>query len=633
MSSHDGKTAVSASADGTVQMWDTGTGTLLKTLDGHTSSVLSVHMSHDAKVVVAGAADGSIKIWNESSAALATLNGHEGHVNAVFLSRRIARMVSGGADGMVCVWSCVNMQGICFFTGHTSEVRAVCMNHDGSVVASGGDDKTVRIWNTEDDGDTLILDGQSASVTCVQLDDEHVISGGEDGRVVIWDLLKGQYIFSLSHHTLPVRALSLAGHGLLVSASDDRTVKICDLYLGQVLRVLQDEVGVSCVAASQNGRLLVSGNARGALNIWDLDGSTLNLRGAHQGLVTCLSCRRNRFASGSTDRTVLLAQIDGEEAPRVLKGHDGWVTSVSLGPKRLASGSLDKTVRLWNLNGRELLKIEHTDAVTCVVLDEDETSVASGSQDSFVRLWSVESGQLLCIFAGHTDSVTCLHLSGQRIVSGGSDKNVLVFGQASIDPLFTLTGHTGAITSVHMEGNRIVSGSADKTIRLWSAVGSGSALRVLQGHSDSVNSVAFMVGDTDRVLSAARDQSLRVWDLDTGQTLQVVEGVIPEASSMCQSSDGSVVVGVKDRVVRVLDVFNCPGPADVLEAWNESGMTPALENCLVRKSELLLEGVRVNGAMVNVTLQMVRDSIFRYGDSLGFNWLLRVLSQCPKVSE
>ena len=72
MSSHDGKTAVSASADGTVQMWDTGTGTLLKTLDGHTSSVLSVHMSHDAKVVVAGAADGSIKIWNESSAALAT---------------------------------------------------------------------------------------------------------------------------------------------------------------------------------------------------------------------------------------------------------------------------------------------------------------------------------------------------------------------------------------------------------------------------------------------------------------------------------------------------------------------------------------------------------------------------------
>ena len=74
-----------------------------------------------------------------------------------------------------------------------------------------------------------------------------------------------------------------------------------------------------------------------------------------------------------------------------------------------------------------------------------------------------------------------------------------------------LQGHTESVTSVAFspDGNRIVSGSYDESVRVWGAK-TGEHLRELQGHTDWVTSVAFSPDGT-RIVSGSHDKSVRVW--------------------------------------------------------------------------------------------------------------------------
>ena len=65
----------------------------------------------------------------------------------------------------------------------------------------------------------------------------------------------------------------------------------------------------------------------------------------------------------------------------------------------------------------------------------------------------------------------------------------------------------------------LASGSNDCSLRIWD-VDAGAPLGVLQGHTRGVNSVASLGGG--RLLSGSEDGSLRVWDVDSKACLAVV---------------------------------------------------------------------------------------------------------------
>ena len=92
---------------------------------------------------------------------------------------------------------------------------------------------------------------------------------------------------------------------------------------------------------------------------------------------------------------------------------------------------------------------------------------------------------------------------------------------------------------------------------MWSVcvwdVDSGETVSVLEGHTSSVESVAWSV-DGSRVVTGRWDGSVRVWDVDSGETVSVLEGHTSSARSVAVSVDGSrVVAGGKDGSVRVWD--------------------------------------------------------------------------------
>ena len=103
-----------------------------------------------------------------------------------------------------------------------------------------------------------------------------------------------------------------------------------------------------------------------------------------------------------------------------------------------------------------------------------------------------------------------------------------------------------------MDG-RALSGSEDNTVRLWE-VETGRCLRVLEGHSGSVLSVAWSP-DGRRALSGSEDNTVRLWDIETGRCLRVLEGHSDGVRSVAWSPDGRrAFSGADNGVMRVWDV-------------------------------------------------------------------------------
>ena len=68
------------------------------------------------------------------------------------------------------------------------------------------------------------------------------------------------------------------------------------------------------------------------------------------------------------------------------------------------------------------------------------------------------------------------------------------------------------------DGHRLASTSEDQTVRLWDADTGQPIGAPLTGHTDAVSGVAFSP-DGHRLASASADGTVRLWNADTGQPL------------------------------------------------------------------------------------------------------------------
>ena len=94
-----------------------------------------------------------------------------------------------------------------------------------------------------------------------------------------------------------------------------------------------------------------------------------------------------------------------------------------------------------------------------------------------------------------------------------------ILNQAGGPLIRTLKGHSGEVLSVCVtpDGQHVVSASDDQTLKVWD-LQSGQELRTLKGLSRNVLSVC-VTPDGQHAVSASSDQTLKVWDLDTGELI------------------------------------------------------------------------------------------------------------------
>jgi WD40 repeat protein/serine/threonine protein kinase len=119
----------------------------------------------------------------------------------------------------------------------------------------------------------------------------------------------------------------------------------------------------------------------------------------------------------------------------------------------------------------------------------------------------------------------------------------------------TFEGHTSWVHAVVLtpDGRHVISGSWDGTLRMWD-LQTGESLRTFEGHTDWVNAAA-VTPNGARAVSASSDRTLRVWDLENGQLVRTLKGHLGGVNAVAVTPDGHGAISASsDHTLRVWDL-------------------------------------------------------------------------------
>jgi WD40 repeat protein len=220
-------------------------------------------------------------------------------------------------------------------------------------------------------------------------------------------------------------------------------------------------------------------------------------------------------------------------------------------------------LRFWNASTGEPVgaDIPNGEYVNGLVFSGDGQQVITASSEGFIRRWNVATRQSQ-LTPERLDGASLFFIAvsptGDRWVTGGMGTHGLVLWGAEGDrfsPL-ALPGHTATVRSAAFsaDGQRIVSGSEDQTIRVWDAQTGQPIGEPIVGHSNWVNSVAFSP-DGKMIASASLDETVRLWRLESGRPAEMrIDHAGSGFLNVLFSPDGERVAAAgKDGHVRVWD--------------------------------------------------------------------------------
>jgi len=158
--SPDGERLASAGGDGTVKVWNSRTGEVIRTLEkAHSDSVVCVTFHPDGKHLATAGADRRVKVWGLERPDGPPLFDQpydtirkSGVAYTVAFRPPDGRQLAAGNEGVVKVWDWKDGQVRHTLPRHEFHSMPVAFSRDGGRLATGGWPEGVKLWDAERGG-------------------------------------------------------------------------------------------------------------------------------------------------------------------------------------------------------------------------------------------------------------------------------------------------------------------------------------------------------------------------------------------------------------------------------------------------------------------------------------------------
>jgi len=306
-----------------------------RTLRGHLAKIYAMHWASDSRNLVSASQDGKLIVWDSySTNKVHAIPLRSSWVMTCAYAPSGNFVACGGLDNICSIYCLKTREGGSRLSrelpGHTGYLSCCRFLDDNQIVTSSGD-MTCALWDVETGQQTQVYAGHSGDVMSLSLSPDHrtFVSGACDASAKLWDVREGQCKQTFTGHESDINAVTFFPNGYaFATGSDDATCKLFDIRADQELCMYSHDniiCGITSVAFSKSGRLLLAGYDDFNCNVWD-------------------SMRAERLEKdGQT-------MIKNPIRQGVLAGHDNRVSCLGVTEDGMAvcTGSWDSFLKVWN---------------------------------------------------------------------------------------------------------------------------------------------------------------------------------------------------------------------------------------------------------------------------------------------
>lgn len=335
------KQLASSTGNHRINLWCLMTQQLLISLSGHADTIWKIAYSPDDCLIASASADGTVRLWETETGMVVSIlpRCHANWVWSLSWSPDGRRLATGGSDTRILVWCTEKVtdrarrcsifrtdsqspdagrryhaqkqlneapdaeevaeeleQPLHQWQAHEKSItELVFAPQDARMIASVGSEGSIAVWDSESGALDCRLMGHIGPILCVAVNpiaDEQIATGGEDHTVRLWDLK------------------DIEPGSMNVQASRE---KVSGFNL-QHFTLKGHEGGISVVRFTGDGRLLASASKDCEVRIWNPSRKAPSLVHkfiAHEAWVRDIQWQRDctHIYSASTDGLIFAWQV------------------------------------------------------------------------------------------------------------------------------------------------------------------------------------------------------------------------------------------------------------------------------------------------------------------------------------
>jgi eukaryotic-like serine/threonine-protein kinase len=612
-----GTRLLAAGDDRIVRVWRLSDGALLRTLGGHTDTIVDATFSADGTRVATASADGTTRLWiGDAPSDVRRCEDSDTALQPMVTVRFSAdghRLAFGNENATACIWN-LDDNVVTYLHGHTGAINSVRWRGDGKYLVTASADGTARVWDAQirklpEAGGNYIAG--KLVVKPLRHDDRSRVASAEfssDGSLVLTaGSDRTARIFELPDDipddapATPVREImKLPATGELVaatfSADDERVATasadgrstVWQVTKKRVIASFEHADSVDAIALDPDQQHMLTGSRDGWVRIWDIQrGDVVRASFDQESAVNALAVARAGVVAAVGNSRVTLS--DGKHARQLPQTGRVFAAAGSPDGTRIAIGGEAEDVFVFDVSldpaqaGEPRFTLPGHQIVHGIAFSPDGTTIATADQAGALRLWSAATGRLVRTLK-HTAPLAAIAYTPDAsalVVLDGAGK-VLTAPSRGDGPLVArqLTTSGARALAFRSDGKAVVvSGPTDTRIYpLARGVIGERELLVLSGPLGDVQAVAFTTDGT-RVITAGGDGAVKVWDAAKGKLLARREAEGSAIHAIAVAADGNVVWAADDDgMVRAWDIHVEERDATALDALAREKLPWALDS-------------------------------------------------------